>query len=57
MCGCHLSTPTGYLAHQPGMCPDWEVNWGLFGLQSGAQSTEPHQPGLLHYFYINEIIA
>ena len=19
--------PTGYLAHKPGMCPDWELNW------------------------------
>ena len=25
------------------MCPDWEWNLWPFGLQSGAQSTEPHQ--------------
>ena len=23
--------PTGYLAHNPGMCPDWESNWQPFG--------------------------
>ena len=39
MCGC-LD-----LAHNPGMCPDWESNQRPFGLQAGAQSTEPHQPG------------
>ena len=38
--------PTGDLAHNPGMCPDWESNWRPFGLQAGSQSTEPHQPGL-----------
>ena len=38
--------PMGDLAHKPGMCPDWESNWQPFGSQSGAQSTEPHQPGL-----------
>ena len=37
--------PTGDLAHNPGMCPDWGSNMGPFGLQAGAQSTEPHQPG------------
>ena len=25
--------PTGDLAHNPGMCPDWESNLRLFGLQ------------------------
>ena len=29
--------PTGDLAHNPGVCPDWESN--------GIESTEPHQPG------------
>ena len=38
--------PTGDLAHNPGMCPDWESNWQPFGSQVGTQSTEPHQPGL-----------
>ena len=40
--------PTGDLAHNPGRCPDWESNWWPFGSQAGAQSTEPHQPGLFH---------
>ena len=34
------------LAQNPGMCPDWELNWRPFGSQAGTQSTEPHQPGL-----------
>ena len=38
--------PIGDLAHNPGMCPDWESNQQTFGLQTGAQSTEPHHPGL-----------
>ena len=46
-CGCLSSAPTGDLAHNPGMCPDWESIPGLFGSQAGAQSTEPHQPGWL----------
>ena len=45
MCGCLSRTPTGDLAPNPGMCPDWESNWQPFGLQAGYQSTEPHQPG------------
>ena len=37
--------PTGDLACNPGLCPDWESNPQPFGLQAGAQSTEPQQPG------------
>ena len=37
--------PTGDLACNPGMCPDWESNQQHSGLQAGAQLTEPHQPG------------
>ena len=37
--------PTGDLAHNPGLCPDWESNQQPFGLQAIAQSIEPHQPG------------
>ena len=37
---------TGDLAHNPGMCPDWESNLWPFGSQACTQSTEPHQPGL-----------
>ena len=35
------------LAHNPGMCPNWELNWWPFSSQAGTQSTEPHQPGVL----------
>ena len=37
--------PTGDLARNPGMCPDWELNQRPFGLQTCTQSTELHQPG------------
>ena len=37
---------TGDLAFNPGMCPDWELNWQPFSLQASIQSTELHQPGL-----------
>ena len=46
--------PTGDLAHNPGMYPDWELNWRLFGSQTDTQSTDPYQPGLLfikNFFY------
>ena len=42
--------PTGGLAPNPGMCPDWESNQWPFGLQAWAQSTELHQPGLFSNF-------
>ncbi|KAF6099831.1 hypothetical protein HJG60_011562 [Phyllostomus discolor] len=37
--------PTGDLARNPGMCPDWKLNRQPFASQAGTQSTEPHQPG------------
>ena len=37
--------PTGDLAHNPGMCPDWESNQQPFGSQGATHSTGPHQPG------------
>ena len=40
------ASPTGSLASNPGMCPDWESNWRPFGSQASTQSIEPHQPGL-----------
>ena len=33
------------LAHNVGLCPDQELNRRPFGLQAGAQFTEPYQPG------------
>ena len=41
--------PTGDLVGNPGMCPDWKLNWRPFDLQASTQSTEPHQPGLYLY--------
>ena len=35
---------TRNLAHNPGMCPEWESNQQSLDLQAGAQPTEPHQP-------------
>ena len=42
--------PTGDLACNPGMCPDWESNRRPFGSQAGSQSTEPPQPGPFIFF-------
>ena len=35
----------GYLARNPGMCPDWESIQRPFGSQASTQSTELYQPG------------
>ena len=43
--------PTGDLASNSGMCPDWELNQWPFGSQVGTQSTESHQPGLGYNSY------
>ena len=40
--------PTGDLAYNPGLCPDWESNHQPFGSQAMTQSTEPHQPGSMY---------
>ena len=53
MCGWLSCTSSwGPGPRNPGMCPDWESNQRLFGLQASTQSTEPHQPGLGH-LYLN----
>ena len=44
------ASPTGDLACNPGMCPNWESNRQPFGSQAGTQSTELHQLGQLSYF-------
>ena len=44
--------PTGDLACNPGMCPDWESNQGPLGSQAGTQATEPHQPGPFFLLFI-----
>ena len=43
--------PTGDMACNPGMCPDWESNRWPFGLQAHTQSKEPHQPRQLYDFF------
>ena len=45
MYGCPSHPPTGDLACNQGMCPDWESNQRPFVSEFGTQSTEPHQPG------------
>ena len=58
MCDCLSHAPlTGDLACNPGMCPNWGSNQPPFGYQASAQSTEPHQPGLLTSFYREETEA
>ena len=47
----HMS-PTGGLACNPGICPDWESNQRALALQGGTQSTEPHQPGQGYIFWV-----
>ena len=49
--------PTGDLACNTGMCPDWESNWQPFAMQSSAQSTEPHQPGLFNSKHLIDSIS
>ena len=39
--------PAGDLAHNPGMCPDQELNRQPLGSQAGTPSTELYQPGLM----------
>ena len=39
------------------MCSDQESNQRPFGSQAGAQSTEPHQPGLIFFFLIGSIFV
>ena len=44
--------PTGDLANNPDMCPDWESNLWPFGSQAGIQSTEPHLPGAAVFIFL-----
>ena len=46
--------PTWDLAHNPDMCPDWELNQQPFGLQAGTQSTKPYQPGQGLFFFFRK---
>ena len=51
MCGCFSCAPYWGPGLQPRHVPDRELNWRPFGLKACAQSTEPHQPGLLLLFF------
>ena len=44
--------PTADLAHNPGMCPNWESSKQPFGSKASAQPTEPHQPQLLTQLFL-----
>ena len=46
---CH-APPTGDLAHNPGMCPDWELNQRPFGSQARSQPTRYSSQGWLFLF-------
>ena len=43
--------PTGDLAYNPGMCPDWELNRLPFGWQAYTQPTGLCQPGLSSQYF------
>ena len=45
-----LTPPSGDLARNPGMCPDWGSNQQPFNLQDDIQLTELHQSGLTFDF-------
>ena len=45
-----LVPPSGNLACDPGMCPEWEAHHPPFGSQASSESTEPGQPGPLQYY-------
>ena len=49
--GCLLHSPTGDLAQNPDMCPDWELNQWPFGLWDDMQPTEPHESILYFVFW------
>ena len=42
--------PTGDLAHNTGMCPDWESNWRPFGLQSALNPLSHTSQGTYRNF-------
>ena len=43
--------PNGDLTHNPGICPDWELNQRPFGSQASTQSTEQHSQDCLSYSF------
>ena len=57
MGGCLSCAHTRDLAHNPGMCPDWESNQQPFASQAPAQSTEVHQLGHPSHFLLHNAKA
>ena len=49
MVASHL-VPTGDLAYNPGMCPDWELNWQHFGLHPTLDPLSYTSQGEYRYF-------
>ena len=51
--------PTGDLARNPGMYPDWESNQWPFGSYASTQFIEPHQPGPVpnDFMYISRMVS
>ena len=48
-------SPTGDMAWNPGMCPDWELNQRPSCWQVSTQSTEPHLPWLMTIFITDNL--
>ena len=48
--------PTGDLACNPGMCPDWEWNEWPFGSPASTQSTETYQPDLFSFLFFFSLV-
>ena len=40
VCGCLSRVPSWVLARNPGMCPDWELNWQTFDWQAGTYTSQ-----------------
>ena len=49
--------PTGDVAHNPGMCPDWESNQRPFGLQPTLNPLSYTSQGLTFIFMMCEIVS
>ena len=48
----HVMAPTGDLACNPGMCPDWKLNWQPFGSQPALSSLSYTSRSFQSYKYL-----
>ena len=46
--------PTGDLARNPGMCPDWESNWQPFGLQPMLNPLSYASQVIFFFFFLDK---